>query len=666
VRRALAVARTNLAVTWLTPIPYVAGVVLHIALGILFVDQVRAREQAVLQPLFPLAGFLLVALVPLLTMRSIAEERRSGTLDLLRAVPVPPGALIAGKFAAAVVTALGVLAPAVLHVVLLDLYGDPDTGPAVAGFVGLALLVVALCGVGLLASSVTTSQPVAAAVAFFTTLVLWFAHLGSGSVTTGAVLAHLSLSERLRAFAGGGLAVPDGGHLLAVALVCLAAAAAVLGARRGAAVAAAVAVLLAVVSDRAGTIVDLTAERTLSLTAETEAVIDEIDRDVEVTVFLRTDEPGRVEASVLLDRYERRNRRIDHRLVDPVDSPGEARRLGVDPAVGGVVVTAGDEREVVPTASEADITTALARIVRGVDATLCIAEGHGELDSGSTFANGFSGAAELWVRNGYDLRTVDLLADARVPAGCDAVVLAFPTAPLGQAIEGLTAYLDAGGRLLLLADPDGAGEGLDALLEPQGLGLLPGIVVEGDPANHFPDDPVAPIVTRYSSANPIVARLAPTILPVTQGVAVDDERPSGEGGLAVARLADTSPDSVLQTDDGGSTPGPITVAAAADRSRVEPGPDGDIVRTRIVVVGDADFATNAFVGEGANGQLLARAADWLTVDENLVAVSTNLARPRPLELTSSRRTYALALTAGAVPALFALAGALVWALRRGR
>lgn len=664
-RRTLAVTRANLAVTWLTPVPYVAGVVLHAVLGILFVDQVRAREQAVIQPLFPLAGFLLVALVPLLSMRALAEERRSGTLDLVRAVPVPSGPLVAGKFLAVATTTLAVLAPAVLHVALLGLYGEPDTGPAVSGFVGLALLALALCGTGLLASSVTSSQPVAAALSFFATLVLWFAHLGSGSVTTGAVLAHLSLSERLRAFAGGGLSVPDGGHLVAVALLCLAGASAVLGGRRGAAAVALAAILLAAVTDRSGEVVDLTAERTLSLTDETEAVIDEVGGDVDITVFLRTDEPGRVEAAVLLDRYRRRNRRIDYRLVDPVDSPGEARRLGVDPAIGGVVVEAGSRQELAPTASEADITTALARLVRGVSATLCVATGHGELDPGSTLATGMSGAVEVWSDNGYDVRVVDLLARPEVPADCKALVVAFPTVDLGAATPAIAGYLAAGGRLLALTDPDGD-PSLGALVEPYGLGIARGVVLEGDDANHFPGDPAAPILTRYSSANPIVQRMAPTILPVTQGIAIDDARPSGAGGLTVARLADTSPSSRLRLDDGSSVQGPITVVAAADRSRVEPGPQGDIVRTRVVVTGDADFATNAFLGEGANSQLLARAADWLTIEENLVAVSTHLARPRPLELTADRRTYALVLTAGIVPGLFAVAGGLVWALRRGR
>ena len=663
-RRTLAILRTNLAVLWLSPFPYVAGAALHLLLGIFFVDQLRARERAVLQPLFPLAGFLLLALVPLVTMRSFADERRSGTLELVRAVPVPPGPLVAGKFLACWFTALAILAPAVVHVGLVELFGEPDVGPAVAGFVGLALLAAALCGIGIASSASTANVPVAAAAAFFATLVLWFANVGGGSLTTSGALAHLSLSERLRSFAGGGIVVADAGHLAAVAGVALGAAVAVLGARRSGALVVALGVVLAVATDRWSTIVDLTAERTLTLTDETREIVEAVDADVEVTAFLRRDEPGREEAAVLLDRYVRLNRHISYRLVDPVESPGEARRLGVEPAVGGVAVESGGERELVATASEADVTTALARLQRDVNATICIASGHGELDPDSTLANGFSGAAGLWQRNGYDIAVVDLLARPSIPELCASVVVAFPTTDFGAALDGLAAWVADGGRLLLLSDPDSPTD-VDPLLAPYGLGIDAGVVVEGDPANHFPDDPTAPILTRYSSGNPVVQRIGPTIFPVTQGVVVDDDRPSGEGGLVVSRLADTSPASRLQRDDGTVEAGPITVMGSADKPRVDPRTN-EIIRTRVLVTGDADFATNAFLEAGGNSQLLVRAADWLTVDENLVIVSTHLAAPRPLALTQARRTYALALTAGIVPGLFILAGGLVWAARRGR
>jgi ABC-type uncharacterized transport system involved in gliding motility auxiliary subunit len=89
-------------------------------------------------------------------------------------------------------------------------------------------------------------------------------------------------------------------------------------------------------------------------------------------------------------------------------------------------------------------------------------------------------------------------------------------------------------------------------------------------------------------------------------------------------------------------------------------------RTRVVVVGDVDFATNDFVDQAGNAALLVRSLDWLTLGEDLVTVSANLARPRPLDLTAGRLSYARFLTAVLVPALFLLAGAVVWAVRRSR
>ena len=198
-----AVIRKDLAALWATPLPYVVGVLFHILLALLFIEQLQVREQAVLEPVFPLAGFLLLVMVPVLSMRSFAEESRSGTLDLLLAVPVPVRPLVVGKWLAAWLSTLAVVAPLVAYWALLELYGEPDGGPVVAGFLGLALLSALLAGIGVLTSSLTTSQPIAAVVAVFAVLLLWFSHAGSNAFTAGGVLAHFSLSERLRSFSGG-------------------------------------------------------------------------------------------------------------------------------------------------------------------------------------------------------------------------------------------------------------------------------------------------------------------------------------------------------------------------------------------------------------------------------------------------------------------------------
>lgn len=425
-------------------------------------------------------------------------------------------------------------------------------------------------------------------------------------------------------------------------------------------------VLLAVVAagvavSRTHRLYDLTAESSLTLTDTTLRVVGELDRDVEITAFIRRDEPGRVEAATLLDRYRKLNRRIDWDLLDPDTSPGELARLGVDPFLGGVAVRSGDEIERAPAVTEQDLTAALARLGRDRDEEVCITTGHGEPD--------LEAAAALLEREGYAVRIVDLLSRPEVPATCTAVVLAGPAAPLGDAAESLAAWTAADGKLLVLSDP-ASDVDLAPVLEPFGLRIERGVVFEGDPAAVVNADVTAPIVRTYSSANPIVRRLAPTYFPGVQSVELVEGAEARVAGLVLSRLADTSPQSYLETEPleavfepGADRPGPITVAASADIGR---NTGTEIRRTRVVAVGDVDFVTDPFLDQAANADLFVRAVAWLALDADLLALSANLPADRPLALTDARIAYARILTAAIVPALFVLAGAMVWSLRRRR
>lgn len=227
-----ATLRKELTSLWASAVPYVVAALFHVVLGILYVNQLQVRRQAVFQPIVPIAGFLLLLMVPLLTMRAFAEEARTGTLDLLQAIPVRAGAMVAAKWLAAWITVGVILLPLGITVALVSWFGDPDAGPVVAGLLGLVLLGAALCGIGVLASAVTSSQPVAAMISLFATLLVWFAHVGSESLSAGSFLARLSLSERLRFFAGGAIDSGDVAYLLAVAVVTGAAAGLALDLRR--------------------------------------------------------------------------------------------------------------------------------------------------------------------------------------------------------------------------------------------------------------------------------------------------------------------------------------------------------------------------------------------------------------------------------------------------
>src|SRR5213082_2093621 len=132
-----AVLRKELATLWSSPVPWIAGAAFQAVVAVLFVDQLQGRAQAVVQPLFPIAGLLMVVAVPVLAMRAFSEEKRTGNLDVLLAAPVPTVPLAVGKVAAVWLTALAILLPALALAGLTALWGNPDAGPIISGFLGL-------------------------------------------------------------------------------------------------------------------------------------------------------------------------------------------------------------------------------------------------------------------------------------------------------------------------------------------------------------------------------------------------------------------------------------------------------------------------------------------------------------------------------------------------
>lgn len=426
-------------------------------------------------------------------------------------------------------------------------------------------------------------------------------------------------------------------------------------------------VALALVADRSTVAVDLTEEQVNSLTAQTEAVVGRLEGDVRITAVVARDDPGRVDAVSRLDRYERLDGRIRGRVIDPSGAPGEVARLGIDPLLGGAALEAGGEVEVVASASEQDLTAGLARLVRGDAVTVCSTAGHGEREPGP----GPGDLGELFETlegEGFRIRPLDVLGGSEVDGECTIVLVAGPTTALGEAASSaLVAWAEDDGRVLLLADPASTVDHAE-LLADSGVELARGIVFEGDAEAVAAGDVTAPIIRTYSSGHPIVRRLAPTYLPVTMGLSVDDG--AQVDGLTVSRLAATSPASYLETepaeaafDPGADLAGPITVAVAADRSAST---DGVIRRSRLVALGDVDLATNAYIGEAANRELLRRSVEWLADGEDVAAIAANLPADRPLRLTDARVTYARLLSSVVVPTLFLLAGGLVWAVRRTR
>ena len=167
---------------------------------------------AVMQPRLVNLGWILALLVPLLTMRSFAEERRSGSLELLLGQPVRGFEVVAGKLAGAWLALLVCLSILIPHAVVLAIVTTPDWSAAAAGVLGLLLLGTLFCAVGILLSALSRSQVEAAVLSLGTLLAVAIgpAAMRPSSDAGAAVVAFVSVMERYADFARGTL---DLGHV---------------------------------------------------------------------------------------------------------------------------------------------------------------------------------------------------------------------------------------------------------------------------------------------------------------------------------------------------------------------------------------------------------------------------------------------------------------------
>jgi len=178
---------------------------------------------------------IMVSLLPLLTMRLFAEERRLGTLELLWTYPLRDVEIVLGKYLASLLVLLLMLAPTLVFPALLTQTNAPVAiGALLAGYLGLFLLGAAFLACGILVSALTDSQVLAAAVTFSLLLLFWIMTWNEAAVGAPvlSVLSRLSLFDRFYVFSRGGIDTRDVTFLLLFSAVFLAWTVLALGSRR--------------------------------------------------------------------------------------------------------------------------------------------------------------------------------------------------------------------------------------------------------------------------------------------------------------------------------------------------------------------------------------------------------------------------------------------------
>ena len=224
-RNIIAIARRELQSYFASPIAYVMLGLFALIFGWMFYSFLRFfAEQSLrmsqlgmqgpqalnvnemmIRPLLLQAGVVVLFFLPMLTMRSFAEEKRSGTIELLLTSPLTDWEIVLGKYAGAMSLYVVMLAVSALNFAWLFAYGNPEVGPIVVGYLGLLLMGGSFVAIGLFISNLTRNQLVAAALTFSVLLMLLLVNWvgdSSGPVVR-AIVSGLSVFQHFEDFSRG-------------------------------------------------------------------------------------------------------------------------------------------------------------------------------------------------------------------------------------------------------------------------------------------------------------------------------------------------------------------------------------------------------------------------------------------------------------------------------
>jgi len=430
---------------------------------------------------------------------------------------------------------------------------------------------------------------------------------------------------------------------------------------------------------------DFTREGAFTPSREAADIVRSLQEPVQLVYFYQKENAAGRAAVTMLELLGRLNPLLSVEIVDIDRNPARAGAFGVQLYNTAVIVAATHRVQVVST-DDREVALGILRALRRRQPVVCFATGHGEYDidnfefhthfegaqGHSHNSEGGAGVVQMEQHGlgrlrraveklGLSPRKVELATGRPVPAECDALVDANPRTPHAPPeAHILGRYLRAGGSYMLLVEPDFAVEpALAGLLAEAGARIGAGVIV--DPVDHYFTDEQMIAVTRYAN-HPVTRSQALSFYPGARPV----EPVTGSGVKATALFA-SSPKSYVVSDRAHFREETATaerrsypMAVAAEGKL----PGGDGRPFRLMVVGDADFASNSFFPYLANADIALAGISWLLREDRLPTLKPPVEVLPQVTLTNAQVRWIFILTVILLPGAVALTGIGVWLWRR--
>ena len=421
---------------------------------------------------------------------------------------------------------------------------------------------------------------------------------------------------------------------------------------------------------------DLTATGQFTLAAETIDTLKRLPQPVSALAFY-TPQISSSFTEGLLDQYKfDSNGNFDFRIINPLEDPVAATQANIT-RDGTIVLQMGEYQEQVTMVNERELTAALVRLINPHEIPVYFLSGHGEFSPDELGEFSYRQVKTTLETKNYRVETLNLLALNRIPDDAELIVIAGPVRPVSnEEVSLLREFLDNGGALIVLSEPlpmTDFGEEPDPLadyLENEwGIVLGKDMVVDLSSEQPF-------VAYAYDYSDHLITEKLQrmvTFFPTTRSVSVSMPVP----GVIAEELIFTSPQSWAETnlealtasrdeagqlqispDEGEDIIGLVPLVVAADNY---------INDARVVVIGDAEFASDMFFPQYGNGDFLINAIDWVSEQEDLISLTP---KDNIVRIMVPPQTYTLNLimlgSIFVLPGAVLISGVLVWFQRRRR
>ncbi len=466
---------------------------------------------------------------------------------------------------------------------------------------------------------------------------------------------------------------------------------------------------------------DLTETQLFTLAPQSRELVRGLQQPVKIWIF---DVNRNSQDRELLENYQRQSSNFQFEYVDPQARPGLAEKFGVKD-YGEVYLESGDKRQLVQTVnenerlSEVRLTNRLQQTTTSTTAQVYFLQGHGEHPI-STDEGGISQAVQGLSDKNYTTSPLNLAENPKVPEDAAVVVVAGPKRELFDAeVKALQNYLNGGGNLLLMIDPN-TNPNLNSLLQEWGVRLDNRLAVDVSGAG-VGLGPAAPIITEYGQhpitkdfgqgisfyrlARPLeitpVAGVEATPLlrtkpypnswaesdlqneklefnpdkdlkgPLTLGVALDKKLPAKAEAQASPTPSPTtegqaSPTSSVAPTPSSTTEGqPSPTPSVAATSPTEEKSEQSATEARLVVLGNSDFATNGLFQQQLNGDVFLNSVTWLSQqDQQPLSIRPKEPNNRRINLTNVQASLLTLSSLLVLPLIGFVTAAVIWWRRR--